>query len=122
MEPSSLDPVFAAAGSSTLSNRTVTPEAYRAVWGSAIRYAMDGFDLLILGFMLRQIGSDLNLNAPQAGSLVTVAVVGAVLAVWCSVCSRTGLAVSASCRRLRKWTGLETNLLFERIRAALNRW
>ena len=39
---------------------------------------MDGFDLLILGFMLRQIASDLHLNAPQAGSLVTVTLIGAV--------------------------------------------
>ena len=56
----------------------MTPEAYRALWGSALGYAMDGFDLLILGFMLRQIASDLHLNAPQAGSLVTVTLIGAV--------------------------------------------
>ena len=66
MEHSPIDPVFATNGSSTLSNATVTPEGYRALWGAAIGYAMDGFDLLILGFMLRQIGSDLNLDPAQA--------------------------------------------------------
>jgi hypothetical protein len=31
---------------------------------------MDGFDLLILGFMLREISTDLHLNAEQAAPLV----------------------------------------------------
>jgi MFS family permease len=62
-----------------LSNTTVTPQGYRALWGAAIGYAMDGFDLLILGFMLRQIGSDLNLSTAQAASLVTVTLIGAVV-------------------------------------------
>ena len=39
---------------------------------SAIGYAMDGFDLLILGFMLRAISGDLHLTPPQAGSLSPV--------------------------------------------------
>jgi benzoate transport len=75
MDP--IDPVSAPRGSA-LRSTAVTPEAYRALWGSALGYAMDGFDLLILGFMLRQIASDLHLNAPQAGSLVTVTLIGAV--------------------------------------------
>ena len=66
-------------GNSTLSNATVTPEGYRALWGAAIGYAMDGFDLLILGFMLRQIGHDLHLNPAQAASLVTATLIGAVV-------------------------------------------
>jgi benzoate transport len=74
-----IDPVFATNSSSTLSNATVTSEGYRALWGAAIGYAMDGFDLLILGFMLRQIGNDLNLNPAQAASLVTVTLIGAVV-------------------------------------------
>ncbi|MEI7712964.1 MAG: MFS transporter [Rhodospirillales bacterium] len=57
----------------------VTPEAWKALWGSAIGYAMDGFDLLILGFMLRAISADLHLTQPQAASLVTATLVGAVL-------------------------------------------
>jgi hypothetical protein len=36
---------------STARARDVDTEARRALWGSALGYAMDGFDLLILGFM-----------------------------------------------------------------------
>jgi MFS family permease len=54
-------------------------EARRALWGSALGYAMDGFDLLILGFMLRVISADLHLTAAEAASLVTATLVGAVL-------------------------------------------
>jgi MFS family permease len=79
MERSPIDPVFATDRSSTSSNTTVTPEGYRALWGAAMGYAMDGFDLLILGFMLRQIGSDLNLDPAQAASLVTATLIGAVV-------------------------------------------
>ncbi|MFC0386041.1 MFS transporter [Muricoccus vinaceus] len=57
----------------------VTPEARKALWGSAVGYAMDGFDLLILGFMLRAIAGELGLSQPEAASLVTSTLVGAVL-------------------------------------------
>jgi hypothetical protein len=40
---------------------------------------MDGFDLLILGFILRAISLDLGLSPPEAGSLVTWTLVGAVV-------------------------------------------
>lgn len=50
----------------------------KAVLGSAVGYAMDGFDLLILGFMLTAISADLNLTPAQGGSLVTWTLVGAV--------------------------------------------
>ncbi|UVO40686.1 MFS transporter [Bradyrhizobium arachidis] len=40
---------------------------------------MDGFDLLILGFMLTAISTDLHLTQPQAASLVTGTLVGAVV-------------------------------------------
>ena len=46
--------------------------------GSAVSYAMDGFDLLILGFMLSAISADLHLTPGQAGSLVTWTLIGAV--------------------------------------------
>ncbi|MFZ4835631.1 MFS transporter [Rouxiella sp. Mn2063] len=46
---------------------------------SVTGYAMDGFDLLILGFMLPAISSELGLNASQSGSLVTWTLIGAVL-------------------------------------------
>lgn len=39
---------------------------------------MDGFDLLILGFMLPAISADLALSPTQAGSLVTWTLIGAV--------------------------------------------
>jgi benzoate transport len=54
-------------------------EARKALWGSALGYAMDGFDLLILGFMLRVISADLHLTPTEAASLVTATLVGAVL-------------------------------------------
>ncbi|MGA7323129.1 MAG: MFS transporter [Rhodomicrobium sp.] len=53
--------------------------ARKALIGAALGYAMDGFDLLILGFMLRVISADLGLTQPQAASLVTATLVGAVL-------------------------------------------
>jgi benzoate transport len=50
-----------------------------AILGSAIGYATDGFDLLILGFMLRPISADLGLSQAQAASLVTATLFGAVI-------------------------------------------
>jgi benzoate transport len=58
---------------------TVTPEARRALIGSALGYAMDGFDLLILGFMLRVIAPALGLTPAQSASLVTATLAGAVV-------------------------------------------
>jgi len=52
--------------------------AHKALLASAVGYAMDGFDLLILGFMLRAISAELHLTPPQAGSLVTWTLIGAV--------------------------------------------
>lgn len=52
--------------------------AFRALAGSALGYAMDGFDLLILGFMLPAIALSLHLSPQQAGGLVTWTLVGAV--------------------------------------------
>src|SRR6201993_3180951 len=49
------------------------------ILGSAIGYATDGFDLLILGFILRPISADLGLSQPQAASLVTATLFGAVI-------------------------------------------
>jgi benzoate transport len=56
----------------------VTNYGWKALAGSAIGYAMDGFDLLILGFMLTAISADLQLTPGQAGSLITWTLVGAV--------------------------------------------
>jgi MFS family permease len=52
--------------------------AGRALLASVLGYAMDGFDLLILGFMLPVIAVDLHLSSTQAGSLVTWTLIGAV--------------------------------------------
>src|SRR5580698_6021794 len=52
--------------------------AGRALLASVLGYAMDGFDLLILGFMLPVIAADLHLSSAQAGSLVTWTLIGAV--------------------------------------------
>ena len=52
--------------------------SWKALMGSAVGYAMDGFDLLILGFMLSAISADLQLTPGQAGSLVTWTLIGAV--------------------------------------------
>ena len=46
---------------------------------SVTGYAMDGFDLLILGFMLPVITSELGLTTSEAGSLVTWTLIGAVI-------------------------------------------
>jgi MFS family permease len=58
---------------------SVDKEAWKAMFGSALGYAMEGFDLLILGFMLRLITADLHLTPPQGASLVTATLIGAVL-------------------------------------------
>jgi MFS family permease len=58
---------------------TVDSNAWKALAGSALGYAMDGFDLLILGFMLRTIAADLHLSQAQSASLVTATLIGAVI-------------------------------------------
>ena len=57
----------------------VNQYGWKALIGSAVGYAMDGFDLLILGFMLSAISADLNLTLAQSGSLVTWTLIGAVV-------------------------------------------
>lgn len=59
--------------------KDVNSYGWKAVIGSSIGYAMDGFDLLILGFMLSLISGDLGLSTGQAGSLVTWTLIGAVV-------------------------------------------
>jgi benzoate transport len=64
----------------TLADRQARADSYqwRALFASVVGYAMDGFDLLILGFILAAISSDLQLTNAQAGSLVTWTLIGAV--------------------------------------------
>lgn len=57
-------------------NNGATPR--KALIASVTGYAMDGFDLLILGFMLPAITLGLGLTTSEAGSLVTWTLLGAV--------------------------------------------
>jgi MFS family permease len=58
---------------------SVDAYARRALVASATGYAMDGFDLLILSFMLPTLIAGLHLSGAQAGSVVTWTLVGAVI-------------------------------------------
>jgi MFS family permease len=73
-----MEPAFGSAPSGH-DDGVVTREGWKALAGSALGYAMDGFDLLILGFMLRLIGADLHLLPAQGASLVTATLIGAVI-------------------------------------------
>jgi benzoate transport len=66
--------------SPSTSSRATAQHGYagRALLAAVLGYAMDGFDLLILGFMLPVIAADLHLSSAQAGSLVTWTLIGAV--------------------------------------------
>lgn len=52
---------------------------HKALLAAIAGYAMDGFDLLMLGFILSALSSDLGLSTSQAGSLVTLTLMGAVI-------------------------------------------
>jgi benzoate transport len=52
--------------------------ARKALLASTVGYAMDGFDLLVLGFILRAISAELHFTPAEAGSLVTWTLFGAV--------------------------------------------
>jgi len=74
------DPQVATADLGDLAGPAIVDrDAVKALIGSALGYAMDGFDLLILGFMLRMISADLSLNPAQGASLVTATLIGAVI-------------------------------------------
>lgn len=77
MEPQ-VNGVIAATAQTVGAEDRVTAYAWKALAGSVIGYSMDGFDMLILGFMLAAISTDLALTSAQAGSLVTWTLVGAV--------------------------------------------
>jgi MFS family permease len=70
---------FVEAAPEKLGQLKVDTAAIKTVWGSAIGYAMDGFDLLILGFMVRPISAELHFTPAQSASLVTATLIGAVL-------------------------------------------
>ncbi len=62
----------------TAPDERVSAYGWKALAGSAIGFSMDGFDMLILGFMLSTISADLGFTSMQAGSLVTWTMLGAV--------------------------------------------
>lgn len=53
--------------------------AKNALIASAVGYAMDGFDLLIIGFMMAAITAELHLSRAQGGSIATWTLDGAVI-------------------------------------------
>lgn len=65
--------------STTAAPAEVDAYARKALVASTLGYAMDGFDLLILGFILGPLAAGLHLSRPEAGSLVTWTLIGAVI-------------------------------------------
>jgi MFS family permease len=53
--------------------------ARKAMVASCLGYAMDGFDLLILSFILVPLSAALQISQPRAGSLITWTLIGAVV-------------------------------------------
>jgi MFS family permease len=73
--------------SASTGSQVVTPglapskvDAYarKALVASSLGYAMDGFDLLILSFVLVPLSASLQISRPEAGSLLTWTLIGAV--------------------------------------------
>src|SRR5882672_5327024 len=62
-----------------LAEASVTRYGWKALAVSVTGFSMDGFDMLILGFMLPAISSALAFTSTQAGSLVTWTMLGAVV-------------------------------------------
>ncbi|MCR3722099.1 MULTISPECIES: MFS transporter [Prauserella salsuginis group] len=56
----------------------VTPYGRKAVFGATIGYAMDGYDLQILGFALPAITMSLGLSDTEGGLLATITLIGTV--------------------------------------------
>src|ERR1700726_3192304 len=77
MEPQ-VSGVIAATAQTFGAEDRVTAYGWKALAGSVIGFSMDGFDMLILSFMLAAISTDLALTSTQAGSLVTWTMLGAV--------------------------------------------
>lgn len=56
----------------------ITKYQWKTLWSSAVGYAMDGLDLMILSFVLPLIIAGLGITAAQAGSIATITLIGAV--------------------------------------------
>jgi len=70
--------IFSPNAQVALAEDRVSGYGWKALAGSVIGFSMDGFDMLILGFMLAAISAGLALTSTQAGSLVTWTMLGAV--------------------------------------------
>ncbi len=57
----------------------ISGEALKAVFVSITGYAMDSFDLLLLGFMLPLVSSSLGLSGAEGASLITATLFGSVI-------------------------------------------
>ncbi len=58
---------------------TADISAKKALAASTVGYAMDGYDFLILAFILGPIGAELGLSQAEKGSLATWTLIGAVI-------------------------------------------
>lgn len=79
MRPSTHADTAAPESTSAPASVPSTRYARRALIASVAGYALDGFDLLLLGFMLPAIAADLHLSRAQSGALVTWTLIGAVV-------------------------------------------
>lgn len=66
-------------GAPAAEDATVDRYARKALIASNVGYAMDGFDLMILSFMLPAVVAGLHLTGSEAGSLITWTLIGAVI-------------------------------------------
>ena len=75
-----IDPALVRAGTIHPASTPSEVDAYarRALIASCLGYGLDGFDLLILSFILVPLSAGLQLNPPEAGSLITWTLIGAV--------------------------------------------
>ena len=57
----------------------ITRTHYKTLWASTIGYALDGLDMMILAFTLPLISVYFGLSPTEAGGIVTVTLIGAVI-------------------------------------------
>jgi benzoate transport len=69
-------PTGEAAGAESADNQRVSGYGRKAVFAATLGYAMDGFDLQIIGFALPAITLSLALSTTEAGALATITLFG----------------------------------------------
>ena len=70
MEPQ-IDSIFPPSARIAFAEERVTRYGWKALAGSVIGFSMDGFDMLILGFMLAAISADLALTRSYPNTRLT---------------------------------------------------